>query len=307
MPDIQETECIITAFLSLRNQRNGRCYRSSSVDQKENANTDPPKKETKGFVPLPDAIIRDGILSYRPFRSFRVVLIRGESNVANPFNTKHEYSLTFGTNRGPLRFRVVEHPYLPPHSKCIDAELYRGADGVVISCYMRRFFDFCNRYGYHYASSSIFRDVQARQKRLRTESAIGQEVQGEREQAEDNYPRSVVLCGNNVDITHVDARLSSIVFWHDTKPKNSDSEESESIMQPPNSHIETPRHPFASLARNLTNDYGLEFFSGSSISNPFDREYTDRGSLSTNDPQQYEKWNHDDDPRNWNWLRAQVS
>lgn len=302
MPDNQETECIIAAFLSLRSQRNGRHRNSTGI-----ANTDPQKKETEGFVPLPDAIIRDGILSYRPFRSFRVVLIRGESSGNSYFSAKQEYSLTFGTNRGPLRFRVVEHPYLPPHSKCIDAELYRGADGVVISCYMRRFFDFCNRYGYNYASSSIFKDVQARRKRLRAATTAGRQGQGDTSQSEkENYPRSIVLCGNNVDITHVDARLSSVVFWQDEKHENSDGEESENAMQPPNSHIETPRHPFASLARNLTNDYGLEFFSAYSVSNPFDPEFSGGGSMSTNDPQQYEKWNHDDDPRNWNWLRAQV-
>lgn len=296
MSDNQETECIIAAFLALRNQRNasGRKFNTEAQDQ-----------ETDGFVPLPDAIIRDGILSYRPFRSFRVVLIRGQNNTYNHVTTKDEYSLTFGTNRGPLRFRVVEHPYHPPHSKCINAKLYKGADGVVISCYMRRFFEFCDRYGYNYASSSILGDVQARHRRFQTETTESQPGQGETQ--ESNYPRSIVLCGNNVDITHVDARLSSIVFWQDANHENSDSEGSENTIRPPNSHIETPRHPFASLARSLTNDYGLEFYTACAASGPFDQECTGSTTISTNDQQQYGKWNHDDDPRNWNWLRAQVS
>lgn len=304
MSDHQETKCNITTFLALRYQSTGDVNAKADARGKcvENA------KKQGTEITLPDDIIRHVILCYRPFRSFRVVLIRGENNrmyqnnvggFSNP--RKREYSLTFGTNRGNLRFQVVEFPYLPPHNKSVDAETYRGADGVVISCYMTRFFEFCERYGYHYASSSILEDVKGR--REPDMHSQDDEMQIDAEEVQSNndewqcsrrktFPRCIVLCGNNVDITHVDARLSSIVFWEEPSQFS------------PNSHIEAPRHPFSSLARSLTNDDGLEFHNVRAPDNSGKNSYHLPSSKMV---QHDKKRNHDDELRNWNWLRAQVS
>lgn len=313
MSDHQETKCNITTFLALRYQRNDDINDNADARGKSEEHT---KKKHGMEITLPDAIIRHVIRCYRPFRFFRVVLIRGENtrmyrnNVGGSSNPrKREYSLTFGTNRGNLRFEVVEFPYLPPHNKSIDANTYRGADGVVISCYMTRFFEFCDRYGYHYASSSILEDVKAR--REPDTQSQDDEMQIDAEEVQSNndewrcsrrntFPRCIVLCGNNVDITHVDARLSSIVFWEEPNQSIGETTSERKIMSP-NSHIEAPRHPFCSLARSLTNDDGLEFHD---VCAPDKNSY----HLSSSKMVQHDnKWNHDDEPRNWNWLRAQVS
>jgi len=321
MSDIQETKCIITALLALRYQTARDINSNNDVVLCDQARQEAEKKQGTEIT-LPDAIIRHLILSYRPFRSFRVVLIRGENNGVYGTNNyggsssnprKREYSLTFGTNRGNLRFEVVELPYLPPNNKSIDAETYRGADGVVISCYMSRFFEFCDRYGYNYASSSILEDVKARREpnmarrddEIQGDTEVRPEDNGKYQSRRNDFPRCIVLCGNNVDITHVDARLSSIVFCEEPEQSTTTSDASERKYSPPNSHIETPRHPFSSLARSLTKDYGLEFHnvcaSGSS-GEPYQL------SSSANETHHDEEhWNHDEEARNWNWLRAQVT
>lgn len=332
MSDDQETKCILATILALRNQRNERIDCNVNSKKRAAGRTNSSRDTTEQpQVGLPDAIIRDGVLSYRPFRSFKVVLIRGETNSyeAHPSQARREYSLTFGSNRGPLRFRVAELPYLPPRNK-VDAELYRGADGVVISCYMARFFEFCDRYGYRYASTSIIEDVQAR----RQPDELEQESDTEdwktrnitrRRPPKSKFPSSIVLCGNNVDITHVDARLSTIVFRQDLVPEGrafvDGEQESTATFLPPKSYIETPRHPFSSLARSLTHDDGLEFYfdvhksmtseeEKSEVGDAIAVETTTSVSYTVASSKPYEKFtkiNHDDDPRNWNWLRTQVS
>ncbi len=337
MPDLQETKCNITAVLALRCQRNEFANSTTSTTTTTNSHNDAcDEKKQATEITLPDAIIRHLILSYRPFRPFRVVLIRGQVNAVYGTNhfggnssnpRKREYSLTFGTNRGNLRFRVVELPYLPPHNKSIDAKTYRGADGVVISCYMTRFFEFCDRYGYNYASSSILEDVKARRgANIQQQDDELHENAGERLNNNEKrrvrrktFPRCIVLCGNNTDITHVDARLPSIVFCEESEQPTSTSstsststasssttttnEASERKYSSTNTHVETPRHPFSSLARSLTKDYGLEFHdicaSGSS---------KDSYQLLSSVKDTHDKhWNHDDEAKKWRWLRAQVS
>ena len=331
MSDHQETKCNIAAFLALRYQRNDDIDNDIDIDIDDNTDAsgkceEDAKNNKQGTeITLPDAIIRHVILCYRPFRSFRVVLIRGENtrmyrnNVGGSVSSnprKREYSLTFQTNRGNLRFQVVEFPYLPPQNKSIDADTYRGADGVVISCYMTRFFQFCDRYGYHYASSSILDDVKARRESDKQSQDDEMQIDSEEVLVQSNdddddkwrcsrrntFPRCIVLCGNNVDITHVDARLSSIVFWEE--PSQSIGKTWERNKLSPNSRIEGPRHPFSSLARSLTNDDGLEFHDICAPENSGKNSY----HLSSSKMVQLDKkWNHDDEARNWNWLRAQVS
>ena len=302
MPDEQETKCILAAILVLRNPREDAVQSDTNEKQLSGSKRSLPPLP----IALPDAIIRHGILSYRPFRSFRVVLIRGEdtNGISRTSScAKLEYALTFRSNRGPLRFLITELPYRPVSVEK-EAEPYRKADGVVVSCYMSRFFEFCDRYGYDYAAASILEDVAAR----RSEPPIAPEENPKPPE----FCRSIVLCGNNVDVTHVDARLSSIVF------RESIAKETISSAT---ASIDTPRHPFSSLARSLINDNGLEFLNVVDDDNDhgpseeaLDRRCVKRArdnSLDHNNsfeipPEKYTKGNHDDDPRNWNWLRARV-
>jgi len=303
MADDQEIKCILALIHALRSksdktsninklERKSRSTRDSSREDRGDKTRTQEVHKQQSPIALPDAVIRDGILSYRPFRPFRVVLIRGDNeeitwnnrNYQNfggggsPLRKKREYSLIFGSNRGPLRFRVVELPYLPPknHTNRAEADTYNTADGVIISCYMSRFFEYCDRYGYHYASLSILEDVTKR----RIDKRVNYSSQGyddsilpqhDRKRARtatqrNGYPMSIVLCANNVDVTHIDAKLSSIVFRNSvTRPtirnaiKTASASATRVLEEPMTSFIEDPRHPFSSLARSLTSDNGLEF------------------------------------------------
>ena len=354
MIDEQETKCILATLIALRDKTKEAEIDKSVIATTRKENEDNvlpnhdentitiPQPKRRSMVPLPDSIIRDEILSYRPFRSFRVVLIRGddETTSIDPFRKQQsEYSLTFGSNRGPVRFNIVEMPYLPAHSNTINRHrtTYRAADGVIISCYMSRFFEFCDRYGYNYASTSIFQDVTLRRASIATatdDNDISVQNNDNHDDEDDKRPTkrqkikqqqkelSIVLCGNNVDVSHVDARLSSIVFKVPISRK--EAVEAETIESASSSSvatavatakIEAPRHPFSSLARSLTNDNGLEFhdISTSAAASPAKNVYMEStmtepssGSAISYQGLKYPRSN-DDDPRNWNWLRAQVS
>lgn len=372
MADDQEIKCIIALIHALGNKSdkssnineidfNSRNARDSSREDREDESRNQEMQKQQSPIALPDAVIRDGILSYRPFRPFRVVLIRGDNeeitwnnrNYQNfggggsSLRQKREYSLTFGSNRGLLRFRVVELPYLPPenHSNRAEADIYNTADGVIISCYISRFFEYCDRYGYHYASSSILEDVTKRRIERKV-NYISQDSDDEilpyhdRKRARtarqrNDYPMSIVLCANNVDVTHVDARLSSIVFRESIiRPRTksagtmSSASETGAFEKPITSFIENPRHPFSSLARCLTSDNGLEFIDVTANINTGKDEMEERmrnaetkisglssdfhGLMPAQDQQQQQRrkkftWSNDDDIRSWSWLRAQIS
>jgi hypothetical protein len=309
MPDDKETECNLVTILSLRTQKE----RSKSA-YKDLSDRDTTIIQRKRAY-LPDAIIREGILSFRPFRSFRVLLIRGNNNSLGGLPSKHEYSLTFGSNRGSIRYLVVELPYLPNHEA--DAETYKAADGVIISCYISRFFEFCDRYGYNYASSSILQDVKARRAQGQSRIVQQQEQPDPKRRKTIGRP-AIVLCGNNVDVTHVDARLSSIVFTESISmgaqiPSSINESGGATVStrhMPSKSFIEAPRHPFSSLTRILTNDDGLEFnnISAGPTDGAISKETLDSYKLPVSKQEgKYSRSNDDDNPRNWNWLRAQVS
>ena len=349
MTDDEEMKCMLALLYALRNQGDERNETKNTGDSQngEGKARIEEKQKQQSPIALPDAVIRDVILSYQPFRPFRVILIRGDNddltwnnrNVQNHWGggflltKKREYSLTYVSNRGPLRFRVIELPYLPPknHGKEAEAETYDAADGVIISCYMSRFFEFCDRYGYHYASSSILEDVTKR----RTERHM---IYSSRDDADEvssqhirkrartvmkrsDYPMSVVLCANNVDITHVDARLSSIVFREsimDSSTTTGNRRTTGGSVEPPTSFIENPRHPFSSLARSLTGDEGLEFIDVTANTNTGTDEREIRmGSGKTTKSCMHSNahrlmpekatWSNDDDLSSWSWLRAQVT
>lgn len=336
--DEYEQKCIDALTLSLRKAG----ARDSGDDETRNDS----KKDdemicspTSTTTTLPDAVIQHNILSYRPFRPLRVVLIRGKTENAHLQHNlwvRNEYSLTFSTNRGPLRFRVVELPYLPPsrfaarrnrlrYSEDEQESFFRDADGVIISCYIARFFEFCDRYGYHYASTSILEDVSSRVQQRNDGDEQRMPYHGEHTTCKNQSPKTVVLCGNGVDITHVDARLSSVVFRDGGNPSDDD----ELVVAPASSFIDEPRHPFASLARSVTNDDGLEFadvVEDSSRGRPMDTKVSMDESLSnmavqmnrigssaaaypptekreTKTPNNMEEQNQ----MSWDWLRAQVS
>lgn len=295
MPDDQETECNLVTILALRNQR----------EKSKSAYKAPSDRDTtmiqRKRATLPDAIIREGILSYRPFRSFRVVLIRG-NNPLGGLPRKHEYSLIFGSNRGSIRYLVVELPYLPNHK--VDAETYKAADGVIISCYISRFFEFCDRYGYNYASSSILKDIKARRAQDHSRIVPQQEQLDPKRRKTIGRP-SIVLCGNNVDVTLVDARLSSIVFTESIRETQIASSINESRsgtrstrLVPSKCFIGAPRHPFSSLTRILTNDDGLEFhnISAGPTNGAISTETLDSHRLSISKQEGKSSRSNDDNP-----------
>lgn len=363
MADKEERECILTAILSLRKARRkiiSDC--NESEDHEENESRQMQMQKNHINMQLPDAVIQHVILSYRPFCSLRVVLIRGDDtggSIPHQYREptrQREYSLTFQSNRGPLRFRVVELPYLPPRhvrssssiyrdTSTIDGNgnanrdydaMYRTADGVIISCYIARFFEYCDRYGFNYASSSILSDVADRQATTPSSNANSREEENDRRQQavesssfeikKTNHPKTVVLCGNDIDVTHIDAKLSSVVFRD--KPMHN-LEEEEELIHPPTSFIDDPRHPFATLARSVTNDNGLEFVDYTSTSRSdcgkqddsnvtidmdIGIELGETKNVKANSAfilqsKQVKKIaNHDNrNQKNWNWLRAQVS
>lgn len=350
MTDDQEIKCIVALIHALRGQSEQNNGSSETETRKrqiadlsiEDRSEKIRSRRKQSPIALPDAVIRHGILSYQPFRPFRVVLIRGEEdgiqwNDGNHQNLggggfslrkKREYSLTFGSNRGPLRFQVVELPYLPATNRNnkAEAETYRSADGVIISCYMSKFFEFCDRYGYHYASTSILEDIMKRRIEEHTNYALQDDDDGVLAQQDwkrartatkrkpcKEYPNSIVLCSNNVDITHVDARLSSIVF-REPRMEPAPTNVTGSLRDPPTCFIETPKQPFSSLARSLTCDDGLEFVDVTANSFTCREDLKEAGDphgLLTNQEQHqhFEKYtcSNDEDLCNWNWLRAQVS
>lgn len=360
MADKEERECIITAILSLRKARREISdYESEDFEENKSRQTQTQTQKQNDINMLPDAVIQHVILSYRPFCSLRVVLIRGDDDTGSIPRyrepTRREYSLTFQSNRGPLRFRVVELPYLPPRhvrssSSSIyrdttstiddngnrdDDAMYRTADGVIISCYIARFFEYCDRYGFNYASSSILNDVADRQATPPSSNANSREEeeddgrQAESFEVKKTNSKTVVLCGNDIDVTHVDAKVSSVVFRdrsrHDLEKEE---EEEEELIHPPTSFIDDPRHPFATLARSVTNDNGLEFVDCTSSRSDCSSKQDDSNVTIDMDTdielgetknakedssfilqrKQVKFAKHDNrNQKNWNWLRAQVS
>eukprot|EP00535_Pseudo-nitzschia_heimii_P008194 CAMPEP_0197188452 /NCGR_PEP_ID=MMETSP1423-20130617/17816_1 /TAXON_ID=476441 /ORGANISM="Pseudo-nitzschia heimii, Strain UNC1101" /LENGTH=345 /DNA_ID=CAMNT_0042640285 /DNA_START=193 /DNA_END=1227 /DNA_ORIENTATION=- len=345
MIDDQEIKCMLALMYALRHQsdehnKNTNTGKSSEKNKKGKAQIQGKQKQ-QSLIALPDAVIRDEILSYRPFRPFRVILIRGDNgeitwNNRNDRNSlggrssltkKREYCLTFRSNRGPLRFRVIEIPYLPPKQYDIkaEAETYNAADGVIISCYMSRFFEFCDRYGYHYASSRILEDVTKRLTKRQVSYLNDDKTlpRHNRKKAKmvtkrNDYPMSIVLCSNNVDITHVDARLSSIVFRESRigSTATTNASTTEGYVKTLNSFIENPKHPFSSLARSLTSDEGLEFIDVTANANGnanTDAAKWEMRMVSRKPTKSYveseahrllpEKstWSNDDDLSSWSW------
>eukprot|EP00751_Fragilariopsis_kerguelensis_P005839 CAMPEP_0170805224 /NCGR_PEP_ID=MMETSP0733-20121128/31249_1 /TAXON_ID=186038 /ORGANISM="Fragilariopsis kerguelensis, Strain L26-C5" /LENGTH=428 /DNA_ID=CAMNT_0011159577 /DNA_START=23 /DNA_END=1305 /DNA_ORIENTATION=+ len=365
MPDEEEERCILVTILALRNvgggssssslshdsssssrrRRRRRYYDGEDDDGNNSADDDVTEDKTNknknGIVMmnssdsnspttfLPDAVIHHGILSYRPFSSFRVVLIRGNDGDGNINMNSDDncrvgggrkdnnncYTLIFRSNRGNIRFRVTELPYLPPcrrqrsnsnsnsnsnssisSSSMVEDQdstnhndhdddnmIYQNADGIIISCYLTKFFEYCDYYGYAYASSSIVNDVTARIAAVTASTEgvaapIEEDETRERGQSKKTTP-TVVLCGNDIDVTHSDAKVSSVVFTN-TTTMNTTGTTTEGVEADPqllsssltlstigtindtmcrSSFIDIPRHPFASLVRNITNDQGLEF------------------------------------------------
>ncbi|VEU44400.1 unnamed protein product [Pseudo-nitzschia multistriata] len=326
---------------------------------------------------LPGVVIRDGILSYRPFRSLKVVLVRGsaarskpdQGGGCDPFrkgcgfpagqnyhgdaSSLHScYALTFSTNRGPLRFEVFEMPYLPPRRRNHESPVfpgerapgsrflrgnhpatkdgigngigigcdydydydavYRDADGVVVSCFIARFFEFCDRYGYDYASSSILADVVSRAGRTpppggRTSGSGTRTRPHPHPNPYPNpYPRpnppkntTVVLCGNTTDVTLAEARLSCVVVRDQARAAEADR------ANPTGSFIDGPGHPFASLARAVTGDGGLSFgvFGSGLGGEPATPEGRSRSSFCSGENDDRIQHEH---ALHWNRLRARV-
>eukprot|EP00751_Fragilariopsis_kerguelensis_P015270 CAMPEP_0170780300 /NCGR_PEP_ID=MMETSP0733-20121128/13499_1 /TAXON_ID=186038 /ORGANISM="Fragilariopsis kerguelensis, Strain L26-C5" /LENGTH=298 /DNA_ID=CAMNT_0011124077 /DNA_START=78 /DNA_END=974 /DNA_ORIENTATION=+ len=266
---------------------------------------------------LPDVIIQHGILSYRPFLSIRVILIRSTNNEQDHHlisTHKKQAVVVFRSNRGPIRFRVTELLYLPQNTDNNDNnddedndnenkhkdDIYQNADGVIISCYIRRFHEYCHRYEYANSllvttptSTSIRTHNNDTDMTATIATATGTRAAANEEERRvgvvdvrttaaattsiNNIPRqrkrttattltTVVLCGNDTNVTQIDAQYSSIVFTTTNTKSNSNSSNNDrngtistSARSKCTTFTDTPRHPFASLARNITNDNDLDF------------------------------------------------
>jgi hypothetical protein len=135
--DNEERNCILATILSFKNINNNinnnninnnNKRRTVSIDSGDNdndneGNDNNDNNDNNEGVHIPDAVIKYGVLSYRPFYSLKVVLIRksgcgdgdGDDDEGGEFitddihrkNRKKNYSLVYNTNRGYMRFRVT--------------------------------------------------------------------------------------------------------------------------------------------------------------------------------------------------------